>query len=163
MATELEWRLVKGPGVSSAVIGWFGAGYYSHVDWLGPDGMLWGARSDVIAGIPAGVQRRPQGYATFTANTAFRLPVLDFKYQHYLDFMSAQIGKPYAKAGLVDTYLLGRDWRSDSDWWCSELVAAAAEKARVTPHLWDGFNKITPGDWALVLSAIGASYTELGP
>jgi len=48
----ITWQLVRGVFVwwrldtwTSALIGWFGAGYYSHIDVVTPDGLLRGARS----------------------------------------------------------------------------------------------------------------------
>jgi uncharacterized protein YycO len=60
---------------------------------------------------------------------------------------AAQVGKPYDLTALFG-WLSGRDWQEEDSWFCSELVAAAFDKAgsplfregtmsRVTPqHLW---------------------------
>jgi hypothetical protein len=55
---SIKLRFVRGLDFSSRVIAWFSAGHLSHVDAVMPDGSLLGARSDVIKGIPTGVQIR---------------------------------------------------------------------------------------------------------
>lgn len=166
-AFTLTWQLVRGRATwyrpttwVSPIIGWFGDGYYTHIDVLTPQGMLRGARSDVIQGIPAGYQDRPQNYEEWVRCTRFTLPVRATQYSAYWDFSDAQLHKPYDSFGLLKTFLLERNWRDDSKWWCSEEVAANGEFARlwqVDPMV----NGVTPGDMVYLLEGAHAVRQEM--
>jgi hypothetical protein len=75
--------------------------------------------------------------------------------------MDQQVGKPYDKRGLIDTFVIGREWRDDGSWWCSELVAAALEKAAFIPTLPLQIKAVSPGDVAFILAGLGAKVLEL--
>lgn len=81
---------------------------------------------------------------------ASRWAIVEYDHKNPAGMISAvrsQIGKPYDKTGALG---LGvhRNWQDDDAWWCSELVAWAAQQAgdpwfmpqavhRITPqHLW---------------------------
>ena len=68
-------------------------------------------------------------------------------------FLKTQIGKPYDHSAILG-FALDRDWRQSDSWFCSELVAAALEKAGYFSFcLAAPANKITPADLLLALSA----------
>lgn len=139
--------------IGSDLITWFshGAGF-SHVDTVMPDGRLLGARSDVCAGVPPGVQIRPVLYAPFSRTLRVVLPADDETTCSYYAFVEAQIGKPYDMRA-IEAFPLDRDWRTPNAWFCSELNAAALEACRwfawplATPA-----DKIDPDDLVLVVS-----------
>jgi hypothetical protein len=119
-----------------------------------PDGTLLGSRSDVIQGIPAGVQIRPQGYYGAKIKTKIlTLPATPDQQTRYYGFLTRQIGKPYDKTAIWG-FALGRDWRERDSWICSELQAAAAEYAGNIRPLYSPVNKITPVMLAVVVSAL---------
>ena len=143
----------RGGGISSAAIAWFSSGSFSHVDAVMPDGTLLGARSDAVGGHPPGVWARPANYEKFRQKVVMEIPCGAFQEGRYYDFLKSQVGKPYDKAAIW-AFALGRNWREQDSWICSELQAAAAEYAGIVPKLYLPSNKITPVAYALVCSAI---------
>lgn len=94
-----------------------------------------------------GVRQVSKNYAIQRASDYCLVDLPAHKPQAIIDAARSQIGKPYdwtAVAGLG----LHRDWQEEDSWFCSELVAWAAEQAgeawfrpealrRITPqHLW---------------------------
>lgn len=94
-----------------------------------------------------GVRQVSRGYALQRASEHCLVDLPAHNAQAIIDAARSQIGKPYdwtAVAGLG----LHRDWQEDDAWFCSELVAWAADQAgeswfrpealrRITPqHLW---------------------------
>lgn len=95
----------------------------------------------------AGVRQVSKAYAIERASAYCLVELPARNPQAIIDAARSQIGKPYdwtAIAGLG----LRRDWQEDDAWFCSELVAWAADQAgepwfrqealrRVTPqHIW---------------------------
>ena len=158
---EITWQLVRGAGLASRLIGWFGSGTYSHIDVITPQGALRGARSDVLRGVPPGYRDRPQGYETWVRQTRYNLDVTDDQYARYWDFSDRQLGKPYDSRGLVETFLIGREWRDDDAWWCSEEVAANMEYAWIMQALPPEVLAVEPKDCADYFVALGARRQEM--
>lgn len=137
-------RFVSGTGASSATIKWYTSSPWSHVEFWTPNGYL-GAR---LAG---GVQLRPFDYdASQIATQEFRrwdlAPDKELALEQWL---AAQIGKDYDWLAIL-ALPLHRDWKTEDDWFCSELVAAAFNKVGcpiLSPHTI--VSKITPRDIAL--------------
>lgn len=148
-------QFVCDTAISSKIIAWFGAGNFSHVDVVMPDGQLLGARSDAIGGKPPGVQIRPAGYDNFALKVQFTLPASQTEVADCYAFLMKQIGKPYDFTAIAG-FIAGRDWRQQDSWICSELAAAALEAAHILPALYVPTNKITPDALALAVSAAGA-------
>ena len=156
----LTWQLVRGLGRSSRLIGFFGAGFYSHIDVLTPTGMLRGARSDWIGKVPPGYQDRPYDYEHWAAQTQYTIEVTDEQSDRYWFFSDNQLYKPYDSRGLIDTFVFGRDWRDDGSWWCSEEVAMNGEFAgiwTVDKHM----RSVEPGDCAFLFMGKGAVVKEI--
>lgn len=150
---------------TSSVIARFSAGHFSHVDALMPSGQLFGARSDRVRcrngmAAPRGVHIRPPAYAKFNRQTIFNVPATKAQQHAFWSFLWPQIGKPYDWR-VIWAFALGRDWREQDSWICSELQAAALEASGVLPKLYLAANKITPVSLALALSAIGATAVEI--
>jgi uncharacterized protein YycO len=140
--------------LTADVIRWYSHGSYSHVDAVMPDGSLLGSQGSVFAGIPAGVQVRPANYTAFSKRTVVIVPAPYSVEQAFYAFLKAQVGKPYDTTAIAG-FAVGRDWREDDSWMCSELQSAALERAGYFSHtLCAPTNKITPDDLALVLSAL---------
>ena len=152
----IRLQFVRGSGLSSAAIAWFSQGTFSHVDAVLPDGTLLGARSDVCGGQPPGVRVRPHGYEVWTQRVVFSIPASDAQAEAWEAFLRSQVGKPYDKIAILG-FALGRDWRDDGAWICSELGAAALEATGIVPQLYLAAAKITPEALALVCSAIGGT------
>jgi hypothetical protein len=156
----MRWRLQQGRGLVSTSIGWFGGGGYSHIDVFTPDGLLRGARADVLAGIPAGYQDRPADYdnANISRYTVFTLQVTPQQEKRYWEFSNQQLGKPYDKRGILGFAFGKRDWREEDSWYCSEEVQANCEYAGIfqplPPELW----RVDPGDNAFEFAQKGAAW-----
>jgi hypothetical protein len=154
----MRWQFVKGTSWTSEQIALFGAGQFSHVDTIGPDERLIGARSDLITvgatTYPAGVQWRPPNYELWAERVIVSLNVTPEQEAAYWAYMDLQIGKPYDKLAIV-AFIVGRNWRDDDAWFCSELVIACCEQAGICPLLYVRSNKVTPVACAMVLSALG--------
>lgn len=129
-------------GILSEIIRTFDHGWCSHVDAILPDNTLLGARSD------GGVQIRPPNYTKFTRTQIVSIPIDD---KPFLEFLHAQVGKPYDSTAIF-AFAFDRDWREDDSWFCSELQAAALEKVWFQHKLSTAANRITPSDLLLALS-----------
>jgi len=70
-----------------------------------------------------------------------------------LDFLKAQLGKPYDKLAIV-AFAVNRDWRSPDAWFCDKLVAAGLEQVEVVPKLAPTVNRLDVRGLYLVVSAI---------
>lgn len=156
--SEVVLRFCAGTGFSSGAIEYFGAGNWSHVDNETPNGLL-GARSDHVGGQPSGVWPRPLDYEKSPRWVRMQLPCTASQYQTWLNFLYQQVSKPYDKLAIL-AFVIGRNWRDDDAWFCSELAARALEVAGILPPLFLSPNKITPGALALAVSAAGGKIIE---
>ena len=150
MAIRLQFSRQADP--ISDLIAWFSAGNLSHVDAVLSNGYLLGARSDRVGGKPPGVQIRPPNYAKFALKVIMTIPCTGEQEQAFQNFLYAQLGKPYDKTAILG-FIVGRNWREDDSWFCSEAIAAALEAAGIFHPLYLAANKITPSALALAVSA----------
>ncbi len=149
----IQLRFVRERGFISSLIAWFSAGHVSHVDVVLAGGKLLGARADRVGGVPPGVQIRPHGYIDPVLIVEMDLLVSPEQEAVFYRFLQAQVGKPYDRIAILG-FIVGRNWRDDGAWFCSELVAAALENAGIVPRLYTPANKLTPAALATVVSAI---------
>jgi hypothetical protein len=157
---QLVTQLVRGRSLLSRGIGYWGRGFYSHIDVVTPLGLLRGARSDEILGIESGVRDRPQNYETWARCTRYTIDLTDAQWEVYWEFSDKQVGKPYDTDGVIRAFVFGRDWRDDSNWWCSELWARNLEVPRVI-QIAPEINAITPGDCGYILAGLKAVRKEM--
>jgi hypothetical protein len=153
MMGQIVMQFAGSSSVTSQLIEWFDHGEYAHVDTVMPDGLLLGARNDVMAGYPAGVQLRGPDYQQGYSFKRVALPCTDAQQKAYYDFVLAQVGKPYDSKAIA-AFVVGRNWRAPDSWFCSELCAAGLEASGVVPPLSAPVNKIAPDDLLLILSAL---------
>ena len=171
----IEWRFYQSNSVTSRAIRWFGHQWPSHVDVVAPDNSLLGSYEDWVkpagyAAIPPGVQKRPAYYARWTAVKALRLGVTALQYERFWDFMlgkdgkSGQLGTPYDKWHLIDSFVFGSDrqWRLGAAWWCSELQGAATEYGCIASFP-KNIRGLTPGDFYIAIYAKGALEFDIPP
>lgn len=152
---------VRGNGPLSRVIGWFGAGYYSHVTtlWCERTNVVIDARLDRIYGVPPGVQMRPLHYLKGDRVDWLRLPASASRVSQCKEALYSQVGKPYDTLGIwnfVSGKMRDRNFRDCRAWFCDELAVWSWEQADIIPPLALAPSRITPGGAALVASAIGA-------
>jgi hypothetical protein len=141
--------------LGSIIIELGGAGPFSHVDLLEASGRLYGARSDVVGGVLAGVQSRPADYQAFARKVRFNFSTTPAQEKTFWDFAYAQRGKPYDATAIL-AFVVNRDWREPDSYFCSELAASCLETAGICPPLYSPVNKIEPVTLAIVCSALGA-------
>lgn len=111
----------------------------SHVDFVLPDGKLFGALSvEGGGGVRFHELQSPSHYSRLER---FEVDAPD----SVLDFALSQTGKPYDWAGIFGILTRNRKWEDDDKWFCSELTAWAFQKAGV-PLLIETSNRITPRD-----------------
>ena len=109
----------------------------SHVDFVMPNGKLFGALALENGG---GVQYHPIE-KNYTRIERYTVDAPD----SVLDFALEQKGKPYDWAGIFGILSRKRSWEDESKWFCSELVAYSFKRAGL-PLLNDESYRITPRD-----------------
>jgi hypothetical protein len=130
----VEVSFVRGYGFTSGCISRL-TGFWTHVDVIFPDGMLWGARSDRIRPkgsldrIPAGVQARPGDYEPWEHRTIYGIRCTSLQQQSYYAFFKSQEGHPYDWRAIVNNFGFGYNWRTPDHWFCSDIGTAAGESA----------------------------------
>jgi len=146
----IKLRFVTGNDfVSSVIRAAERDGWCSHVEAVLADGSLLGAHFN------GGVAIRPAGYDkdTLKRELFVELPGSQFHVGMFYEFLHEQVGKPYDTTGVVGL-AVGRDWREQDSWFCSELIAAALEECSYVHRLSSVSNHISPRDLLLVLSGI---------
>jgi hypothetical protein len=156
--SHVRLQFVLGAGLASQAIAWFGAGHFSHVDYVLPDGRLLGARTDHPVDGKTGVQIRPANYEVWKERQVISIPCSQRSLNRYETFLRAQVGKPYDKTAIFG-FVAGRDWRAPDSWFCSELQARAGEVAGLWPRLDTPVTKIMPGTLAIVSTAVGGCHS----
>ena len=157
----LRFYLFGGRGWSSRLIEWMSAGVFSHAATEWSENEVLDARSDCIGGVPSGVHVRPLR-AEMGADLVvrFSLAATPEQIQTARRFLARQQGKPYDKPAIAG-FAFGRNWREDDSWFCSELCAAACEKAGLIKPLYSAYAKITPCAFADLISAAGATWEKI--
>src|SRR6476660_9668360 len=102
--------------IASWTLHWFDHTWCSHVDAVMPEGGLLGAK------YCGGVCIRPN--EGFTKTLMVELPTTQEICEDFYQFCRSQLGKPYDVLAIT-AFAFGREWRDNSDWFCSELIAAA--------------------------------------
>lgn len=143
----VRFQFVRSDDCVSDAIAWFSAGKFSHVDMVLDNGDLLGSR------FRGGVLVRKPGYAPWSKCVTIDVPCTALQKAVAVAFAEDQLGKPYDKLAIVG-FVVGRSWRDTDAWFCSELAAAAGEKAGLWPPLYSPANRITPAAFALVCSAV---------
>lgn len=168
----ITWQLVRGMVIwwkpstwTSWIIGFFGAGFYSHIDVVTPKGMLRGARSDVIRGIEPGYLDRPQNYEKWARCTRYTIEVPIDTWKRYWEYSDNKVGAPYDERALIFAFAFGfkhkvHDKRDKWVGWCSQEVAINGAHA----GLWkipSEVSNVTPGDCAFLFCGKNAVRTEM--
>ena len=153
----IQLQFVRGSGISSKLIAWWGNGYggYSHVDGILSDGRLAGARSDKVGGQPPGFQIRPPAYEKWAARTVVSIPSTDQEQSIWQGFLLTQVGEPYDKSDIVGL-IIGRPIASAGHWICSAAQCAALNFVQKMPIPPIPTQQITPNSLLLMCAAIGA-------
>ena len=122
--------------ISSKAIQFFTWSWASHVDFVLPDGKLFGALATQDGG---GV--RLHDALNYTQIERFQVDAPE----SIIDITMTQAGKPYDWSGIFGLVLRERNWEDDDKWFCSELVAWSFKQGGF-PLLNETTSRITPRD-----------------
>lgn len=153
----IQLQFVRGTGLGSRLISWWGNGYggYSHVDGILDDNRLAGARSDKVGGQPPGFQIRPPAYEKWAART---IVTINSTIQEALDwerFLIDQVGEPYDESDILGL-IIGEPLSSAGHWICSAAQCAALVQISKIPSPPIPPQQVTPNSLLLMCAAIGA-------
>jgi uncharacterized protein YycO len=138
-------RFTYNPTMYNRAIRFFTWYPYTHVDLVVEAGIF-------ISSIPG------KGVHFHTKQAQSELFMeLDVDRNLVMDYMRSQLGKPYDWQGIC-AMPFRRDWQEDDKWFCSELVAAAINKAK--PTFSEKEFRITPRDIAMVCSPCRSQSTQ---
>lgn len=161
----MRWVLWQERGLISKTISWFGGGAYCHIDVVTRDGWLRGSRSDHKGRKPPGYFDRPPDYldGLWVRKDTYTLDVPPAVERRYWDFSRACLGDAYDKRGILGLAIGARNWREPGQWFCSEQVAADWEYSGITPEMFQGANRVDPGDCGFILCTLRASRDSVFP
>ena len=154
----IRYRFFGASGFSSRAIEWFSSGYFSHVAAIWSPTELLDSRSDVVGGVPPGVEMRLAKYETAQIMVDMELDCTPAQESNWRAFLIEQLHKPYDKPAILG-FAFGRNWQEPDSWFCSELQAAALQECGRSPHLYAPANKINPVCFATIVSALGGQVT----
>lgn len=149
---SITMQFAGSTSLTSRLIQWFGHGQFAHVDTVMPDGTLLGARNDVMAGFPAGVQIRSADYQKGYALKRVVIPCTEQQQTDYYSFVMSQVGKPYDSIAIA-AFASGANWTTTGSWFCSMLNTSALQQCGWLKTLSEPPTKIDPDSLLLVLSA----------
>ena len=138
---KIELRFIRNKSIVSDLIQWQTFGKWSHVEVCLQNGYL-GSQA------PDGVKLRPLDYCKPAEEFRCVVEVTCSQHDKIMDFLNAQIGKPYYYRSILG-FVIRRDWADPDTWFCSELVAAAFLHAGVPLLRTDEVNRISPSTLAL--------------
>ena len=77
------------------------------------------------------------------------IPLTDEQNEQALNFVRAQIGKPY-DVGAIFGFVVRQDWANPERWFCNELAEAALREVG-RPRFRDSISRITPRESWMVI------------
>lgn len=149
----------RGSDFSSKLIEYRG-GRFSHSTTLLPGGrFVLDSRAD------GGVAIRSISYLAKDSIEWFFLSMLTRAQEEaYREAIFSQLAKPYDKDGIrsfINGSILDKDFRTESAWFCDDLIVWALEKCGRIPRLLLPPYKIDPTGLGLILSTAGAQRVRL--
>jgi hypothetical protein len=164
---EIVNDFILGASLASRVISWWGQGYggYSHVapllTGLRYPGMYCDARSNVVAGVPAGVQIRDPSSETWVKKVRGTLKVSSVERDAYEANLLQRVGAPYSDRDILG-FITGKPMHQGGHWICSaHAVNALQHIKRVVFPLPVAAHEITPNALMLIEAAIGFKFVWL--
>lgn len=150
---DFAYRLSR--GWTSWWIGYWGGGYWSHVDIIDPQGQWWGARSDAVGGQPPGFWPRPATYETDVKDLLIlRLSVTPVQLSSFWDAAESIKGDPYNTSGILG-FALDNGLSQEGAYFCSQASAMLKVTSHMMGPLHQRLSKVTPGDDAIIVAALG--------
>jgi hypothetical protein len=147
---------------SSRLIAWWGEGYggYSHCASVLADGRYLDARSDVLAGVPAGIHIRQPATETWIKKRRATLDVTPAEYASWEGNLRAKITDDYGRADIL-AFITGQDWHQPGRWICSALAINAVQHIRKVPYpLPMPAHQISPN---MALAIVATAGFQIGP
>lgn len=117
---DLIIRCINSKDIVGNLIDFFSAGYLDHIEFGEPDGRWTGARAE------GGVQTRAANYCKPALELVYAISVPQWQYDAIMNFVHAQIGKPYDFSD-IGGILFHNNWHNVDKWICSELVTAGCD------------------------------------
>lgn len=140
--------------LSGRAISCFGGDFWDHMAIMIDDETVIDARSDVIRGIPAGVEKRPVDYLWhYSSYVRLEMPCDDHQRHMVIWALKNELHKPYDRIGILDFALCrmkDRNWRDRTAWFCDELAVYAMEIGRVLDPVLLPIYRLKPGNAALM-------------
>ena len=136
---EIAVDFLLGQDWTSRLIARYGAdtGGWSHCASVLKDGRYLDARSDVIAGVPAGVHIREALSEKWVRKRRASLQVTDSEYASWEANLRAKITDAYGRSDIVNI-ILGRPGHTAGQWICSALAINAVQhisRSWAQPHI----------------------------
>jgi hypothetical protein len=164
---EIINDFILGASIESRLTAWYGEGYggYSHVAPLltsGPHvGMYCDARSNVVAGVPAGVQLRNPESETWVKKVKATLQVSSIERDEYEANLLQRVGAPYGHRDIWG-FMTGKPMHEGGHWICSaHAVDALQHIKRVVYPLPVAAHEITPNSLLLLCAQAGFKFVWL--
>lgn len=135
------------PGIGSMVIRWFTRSKWSHVDIVLSDKL--DSDTPIVGALASGgVTKYYLGdrMEKATRASAVRINCTPEIGNKAIDWLETQIGKKYDWGAIFFAIGFNRDWRSEEDWFCSELGATFALKCGMPVVDADVHYRVTPQD-----------------
>lgn len=125
---QVRVDFLLGPDWSSRLIARYGAntGGWSHCASVLKDGRYLDARSDVLAGVPAGVHIRHPETEPWVRKRSATLQVSDGDYAEWEANLRAKITTAYGRTDIINI-ILGRPGHINGQWICSALAVNAVQ------------------------------------
>jgi hypothetical protein len=125
--SEIRLDFLAGSSVSSRLIEFFGYPKgYSHVASVLEDNSYLDSRSEVLAGVPAGVQIRAQSSESWVRKRRATLQVPQEDYDSWAENLKSKIGMPYDRVA-IEAFILGRSKHTAASYICSALGLNAVQ------------------------------------
>lgn len=126
-------------GLSSKGIRFLTWSWASHVDFVLPDGKLFGALALENGGGVLVHEMHPRNHYHRVERYCVDAPA------SVLDLAMTQLGKPYDWEGIFGFFARNRKWEDKDKWFCSELVAWSFKQSGL-PLINDESYRVTPRD-----------------
>jgi hypothetical protein len=125
--SEIAVDFLEGPGWTSRLIGWFGAGSWSHVASVLSDGRYLDSRNEVLAHVPAGVHIRQPSTEVWVKKCRATLQVTSQDYASWEASLRAKIGTAYDQSA-IEGFIEGKPaLHTAGRWICSALAINAVQ------------------------------------
>ena len=156
--TEIAVDFRLGPDLSSRIVSFWGEGYggYSHSASLLASGIYLDSRSDVVAGVPPGVQLRHPDSEPWIRRRRATLAVSTEDYWKWEGRLRSHLNDAYDPASIW-AFITGRNTPGTKGHWiCSALVLDGLQALDLIPTDFPvPLHQVTPNALLLVLAALG--------